>query len=85
MLDLGWHDLVGGIGAALIILTYFLVQLKRLEGAGMTYSVFNALGAALILVSLSVNFNAASVVIECFWLAISLFGVVINLRARTSD
>lgn len=84
MFDLGWTDVVGGLGATFIILSYFLVQLKKLEGAGMTYSVLNALGALLILISLVYNFNAPSFVIECFWLAISLTGIGMNLWWRST-
>ncbi|TNE39348.1 MAG: hypothetical protein EP347_04910 [Alphaproteobacteria bacterium] len=75
-------DVLGVIGAALIILTYFLLQLKKLEGTSLTYTGLNALGALLILTSLLFNFNLASFIIECFWLAISLFGIVMALRGR---
>lgn len=50
----------------------------------MTYSVLNALGALLILISLVYNFNAPSFVIECFWLAISLTGIGMNLWWRST-
>ncbi|TNE58875.1 MAG: hypothetical protein EP340_04100 [Alphaproteobacteria bacterium] len=75
-------DALGVLGAGLIILTYFLLQIKRLEGTSLAYTGLNALGALLILISLLFNFNLASFIIEGFWLAISLFGIVMALRGR---
>src|SRR3546814_5162115 len=43
--------------------------LGRIELQGVAYSACNAVGAALLLVSLTVNFNLSSVIIEIFWLA----------------
>ncbi|MGK2940524.1 MAG: CBU_0592 family membrane protein [Immundisolibacter sp.] len=70
-----WADAVGNLGVLLVLLSYLALQLERIDGRGFAYSACNALGALLLLVSLIVNFNLSSVVIEVFWLAISLFGV----------
>ncbi len=71
----GWSDLVGNVGVALIILAYLGLQLERLDGRGLPYSLANAVGAALILVSLYHDFNLSAFVIEIFWIVISLIGV----------
>jgi len=71
-----WHDVVGSAGAATILVSYFLLQLQRLSSGGLTYSLVNAAGASLILVSLSVDFNLAAFIVEAFWLAISAIGIV---------
>lgn len=80
-----WHDVVGGAGAAIILVSYFLLQLQRMSGSGLGYSVLNAAGAGLILVSLWVDFNLAAFVVEAFWMAISIFGIIrwtLNARNR---
>jgi len=46
------------------------------------YSILNALGALLILISLYYSFNFPSFIVEFFWLLISLFGVGKYLRRR---
>ena len=46
---------------------------RTVHGPGR--SLLNAIGAALILVSLYFDFNFPSVVVEFFWLLISLFGI----------
>ena len=70
-----WPDFVGNIGVALIVLAYLGLQLGRVDGRALSYSLANAIGAVLILVSLWFNFNLSSFIIEIFWLAISLVGI----------
>ena len=71
-----WHDLVGGLGAAFILAAYGLLQFERLAADAPLYSLANALGAAMILVSLSIDFNLSAFIIEAFWLLMSLVGLV---------
>ena len=59
-----WYDLVGYGGVLLIVVSYLLLQLKRLDSDGLTYSLLNAAGAALIIVSLFYAFNASAMVVE---------------------
>jgi hypothetical protein len=70
-----WYDILGTLGVAVIILTYVLLQVGRLRSEQLAYSVLNAVGASLILVSLYYSFNFPSFVVEFFWLLISLFGI----------
>jgi len=70
-----WYDIVGTLGVALIILTYILLQLERIRSEHLLYSLLNAAGASLILVSLYFSFNFPSFIVEFFWLLISLFGI----------
>jgi hypothetical protein len=71
-----WHDLLGALGAAMVVVTYALLQFGRLASTALSYSLFNALGAGLILLSLSIDFNFSAFVIEAFWLLISLAGII---------
>ena len=70
-----WHDVVGNIGVGLIVLSYFLLQTGKMDSNKLAYSVTNLVGASFLLISLYYNFNLASVVIELFWIAISLYGI----------
>ena len=70
-----WYDILGTLGVAVIILTYILLQLGRIRSEQLTYSLLNAVGASLILVSLCFSFNFPSFIVEFFWLLISLFGI----------
>lgn len=79
-LNYEWHDFVGNLGVFLIVGSYFWMQLGRISGQSLVYSLVNAVGAAFILVSLWFNFNLSALVIELFWLAISLMGAVLGLK-----
>lgn len=75
-----WYDILGTLGVAVIIITYILLQLERIRSEHLTYSLLNAAGASLILISLYFSFNFPSFIVEFFWLLISLFGIGKYLR-----
>ena len=70
-----WYDAVGSIGVGIIIITYVLLQTERIRSEQVAYSMLNAVGAALILISLCFTFNLPSLIVEFFWLLISLYGI----------
>jgi len=73
---------VGLVGVALVVITYLLLQLGRVRVEQLRYSLLNAVASVLVLVSLIAHWNLSSVVIEGFWLLISLYGCVAWLRGR---
>jgi len=75
-LDLAAHDLIGSLGVGLIVFFYFLLQIDRVKSTELMYSLANLVGSLMILYSLYWNFNFASVLIEVFWLLISVIGLV---------
>ncbi len=72
---MSWYDILGTVGVAIIILAYVLLQIERLRSDELLYSLANAVGASLILISLYYSFNLPSFIVEFFWLLISLFGI----------
>ncbi|MGQ0542763.1 MAG: CBU_0592 family membrane protein [Blastocatellia bacterium] len=70
-----WYDILGTLGVAIIIVTYVLLQAEKIRSESLLYSLLNAVGASLIIVSLYFNFNFPAFVVEFFWLLISLFGI----------
>jgi hypothetical protein len=77
-----WYDFVGNIGVALILGSYLLLQIDKVDSKSAAYSLCNAIGAVLILVSLYFAFNLSSFVIEIFWLLISLYGLLHTKNAN---
>lgn len=77
-----WYDILGTLGVGVIILTYVLLQIERIRSDQVIYSLLNAAGALLILVSLYYSFNLPSFIVEFFWLLISLFGIGKYYRQR---
>jgi hypothetical protein len=74
-MNYAWYDFVGSIGVAIIILTYIALQIEKIRSESLFYSLLNASGASLIIVSLLYNFNFSAFIVEFFWLLISLFGI----------
>ncbi|HSK72435.1 MAG TPA: hypothetical protein VK892_12100 [Pyrinomonadaceae bacterium] len=70
-----WYDFVGSVGVAIIIITYIFLQLEKIRSERLLYSLLNAVGASLIIVSLYYSFNFSAFIVEFFWLLISLFGI----------
>lgn len=81
---MAWYDAVGLLGVAAILVAYALLQAGRYATRDLAYSVLNAVGAALVLVSLWFEFNLPAVVIELFWLAISVYGIWRAWTARAA-
>ena len=83
ILDLSWFDLAGFVGVVLIVAAYLMLQLNRLPSASPAYSLLNAIGAFLVMLSLLFDFNLAAFLMEAFWFLISLFGLLRPLIAKT--
>ena len=75
-------DFIGLSGVALLIVTYALLQLDRIDPKGFWYSFNNLMVAILVTVSLIYTPNLASIVIEVFWFLISLYGVVMFFKRK---
>jgi len=74
-LKYGWYDVGGNVGVAMMVLAYLLLQMGKLRIDDLGYSLTNAIGAALVLLSLVYSFNLSAFMVESFWLIISLFGL----------
>jgi hypothetical protein len=70
------YTIAGFIGAAIVLVAYFANQSGRLASADWRFPAANLVGSLLILASLFKQWNFPSVVIEVFWAAISLYGLV---------
>ena len=68
-------DLIGFTGVALLVVTYALLQLDKIDPKGFWYSFNNLIVAILVTVSLLYTMNIASMVIEVFWFIISAYGI----------
>lgn len=76
------YDLLGSLGVVFIIITYLLLQMGKLSSRHRAYSLWNAVGSVLIMVSLIHQFNFSAFLIELFWLFISVYGLFKALRSN---
>ena len=77
-----WYDFVGNVGVFLLLAAYLLLQLNKITSNQISYSLMNAVGAILILISLIFEFNLSAFAIEFFWLLISIVGIIDYLRSK---
>lgn len=77
-------NIVGMIGMGMVVCAYIFLQLEKLDPKGLSYNLINLVGALLLLLSLTIHVNLASIVIELFWIAASIFGVVQYYRRRSN-
>jgi len=77
-------NIIGLIGTGLVVGTYFLMQLNKLDPKGLRFNLLNLCGATFLLISLLVHFNLASFIIEIFWIAASVIGIYNYWRAKKS-
>jgi len=84
-MSIEFHDVIGTLGVTLILLCYFLLQIGHMSSKQLSYSILNMTGAGLILFSLYFEFNFSAVLIESFWVLISLIGIFRYLKTKKSS
>jgi len=70
-----FHDILGTTGVGFIVVMYVMLQTERIDPKRMAFSIFNAVGSILILISLAYEFNFSAVLIEGVWLIVSVYGL----------
>ena len=69
------HDIAGLIGSAIVIVAYFATQAGWFAANDPRFAWANLAGAALIILSLTMDWNLAAFVMEVFWILISVYGL----------
>ncbi len=78
-----WYDWAGYLGVALVLLAFFLLQERKLQGSGLVYQLMNVLGAIGVMLSLAFgNFNLSAFIMQVAWLLIGGYGIVRGIRRR---
>lgn len=70
-----FHDFIGNIGLVLLLGTYLLLQMEKIRSHSLLYSVLNAVASGCLIISLLFAFNMSAILVEGFWLLISLYGM----------
>jgi hypothetical protein len=82
IIETGAH-VAGFAGTACIVFAYWYITSRERPDPFIQHGV-NLAGAALLTLSLLVHMNLASLVLEGFWAAIAIWGLVKAARSRTS-
>jgi hypothetical protein len=74
-------DIIGLIGSVIFIGAFSYANVSPSMDK-VLFNILNLVGAVLLLISLSVNFNLAAVVLEAAWGCIAIMGLASALRSR---
>ncbi|MDE2219182.1 MAG: hypothetical protein KGL25_01890 [Gammaproteobacteria bacterium] len=75
-------ELIGWLGAALILLAYILLSLGRIDGRSRIYQLINVLGSAGVLVNSGYNRALPSAALNLIWLAMGTYVLLQQRRTR---
>lgn len=70
------YDLSGYAGVAFYLGSYAALQAGFLRGNSYAYASLNLIAAALVLISLSSQFNLSAVIVQASWIVLSAIGMV---------
>jgi hypothetical protein len=71
------YEFIGNIGVIILIGTYFLHTMDKIKNP-INYSILNIISAIFLLINLTVHVNLSAIIIEIFWILISLIGIIKN-------
>lgn len=74
-------NVIGFAGSFLIVAAFAYSNLTKQMNL-LAFNTLNLAGAALLTISLLVNFNLPTLILEIVWMIISLFGIVKALMQR---
>lgn len=80
--DYTWSDIIGNIGVAILIVTFWLNVNGKINSTGLVYNINNLIVAVLLGINLYFKPNLSSIIIEIFWAAISIQGIYNYLRKK---
>lgn len=73
-MDGTFANIIGMIGSGMMVFAYAYSNLAK-QINFLLYNLLNLVGALLLISSLTVHFNIASMSLEIIWAAIALFGL----------
>ena len=79
------YQWIGFFGMIFIVIAYLFLQTNKYSINSLQYQLLNLIGAILLLISLCVHFNLGSFLIEIFWIIITIYGIIINIKRKKKE
>ena len=82
-----WIQIIGTLGAALLLLAFFLVSRKKVDGGSRIYQLLNLAGAAMLTVLTAYTGAWAAMGLNIIWvlIAFATLGRIAMERKRGDD
>ena len=78
-MTMDWANIVGLLGSGLMVVAYAYSNIAR-ELNFMWFNLLNIVGSLLMIASLTIHFNLASMALEIVWAAIAVIGLANTIR-----
>lgn len=69
-------DIIGWLGAVLVLYAYFMVSTKKLEGDSLHFQAANISGALCLIVNTYYHHAYPSAMVNVIWIGIALFAIM---------
>jgi len=69
------YNLIGLAGVFFVLLAYFLLQTNKVTSKDWSFSIYNLLGSAGIVISLIKHWNLSAFIVEVFWTIITMHAI----------
>lgn len=79
------YQWIGFFGMAFVVIAYLFLQVNKYTIKSIQYQLLNLVGAILLLISLFVHFNLGSFIIEIFWILITIYGIIVNIKEKKKE
>ena len=78
-MTMDWANIVGLLGSGLMVVAYAYSNIAR-ELNFLGFNLLNLVGSLLLIASLTIHFNLASMALEIVWSAIAVIGLANTIR-----
>ncbi|MDQ3632916.1 MAG: hypothetical protein M3405_00180 [Acidobacteriota bacterium] len=75
-----WIDVLGWIGALLILTAYALISLKKVEGDSLFYQLLNIVGSIFLVINTYYWKAFPSTLVNVVWAIIAVFAIAVIAR-----
>jgi hypothetical protein len=83
MNNLIWFDVMGWIGAAVLLVGYAMVSLKKAAGDSIVYQVLNIVGSILLAANTLAYGAYPSTFVNVIWIGIAVFSMATRGRVQS--
>ena len=73
--DYTWSDFIGNIGVVILLTSYYLNVVGKIDSKGWQYNLANLIVAVLLGINLYYKPNISSIIIEIVWFIIASYGL----------
>lgn len=78
-----WANIIGLAGSAMMVVAYAYINIAK-QMNFVFFNLLNLVGSLLLIWSLTVHFNLASMALEIVWTLIALMGLIKAMKRKSA-